>query len=76
MPTPTPTESTQAPASSTGLGVDVGGTGIKAGLVDLGTGELLGPRSTRPTPQPATPDAVAGIIAGRDVSLLAGEDTG
>lgn len=62
MPTPTPAESTQAPASSTGLGVDVGGTGIKAGLVDLGTGELLGPRSTRPTPQPATPDAVAGVI--------------
>ncbi|MET3859883.1 polyphosphate glucokinase [Dietzia sp. 2505] len=62
MPTPTPAESTQGSATSTGLGVDVGGTGIKAGLVDLGTGELLGPRSTRPTPRPATPDAVSEVI--------------
>lgn len=50
--------------TTTGLGVDVGGTGIKVGLVDLERGELIGDRLTRPTPQPATPDAVAAAIAG------------
>ncbi|MFN3338932.1 MAG: polyphosphate--glucose phosphotransferase [Dietzia sp.] len=62
MPTPTPAERAQASVTSTGLGVDVGGTGIKVGVVDLGTGELLGERLTRDTPQPATPDAVAEVI--------------
>lgn len=45
-----------------GLGVDVGGTSIKVGLVDLGEGELIGDRIVSPTPQPATPDAIAGTI--------------
>lgn len=45
-----------------GLGVDVGGTGIKVGLVDLREGELIGDRLLRPTPQPATPDAIADTI--------------
>ena len=46
----------------TGLGVDVGGTGIKVGLVNLDDGELIGDRELRPTPQPATPDAIAATI--------------
>ncbi|MEH6821473.1 polyphosphate--glucose phosphotransferase [Dietzia psychralcaliphila] len=62
MPTPTPAGRAQASVTSTGLGVDVGGTGIKVGVVDLGTGELVGERLTRDTPQPATPDAVAEVI--------------
>ncbi len=47
--------------SATGysLGVDIGGTGIKGGLVDLETGELVGTRFRIDTPQPATPEAVA-----------------
>jgi len=45
------------------LGVDVGGTGIKAGLVDVATGDLVGERHYLDTPQPATPDAVAETIA-------------
>lgn len=45
-----------------GLGVDVGGTGIKIGRVDLADGELLDERLIRPTPQPATPDAIAETI--------------
>ena len=44
------------------LGVDVGGTNIKVGLVDLREGELIGDRLVTPTPQPATPDAVAETI--------------
>src|SRR5690606_31943182 len=39
-----------------------GGTGIKVGLVDLSTGELIGDRLVRDTPRPATPDAIADTI--------------
>jgi polyphosphate glucokinase len=45
------------------VGVDVGGSGVKAALVDLTTGQATG-RVRVDTPQPATPDAVAGAIAG------------
>ena len=48
--------------SRLGLGVDVGGTGIKVGLVNLDDGDLIGERQLRPTPQPATPDAIAETI--------------
>lgn len=48
--------------SQTHLGIDIGGTGIKFGLVDLDTGQLVGERETRETPQPATPDAVARVL--------------
>ncbi len=40
------------------IGVDVGGTGVKAAVVDLATGELVSPRIRHKTPQPATPEAV------------------
>ncbi len=45
------------------FGVDVGGSGIKGGLVDLRTGELLGERVRIDTPHPATPQAVADTVA-------------
>src|SRR5690242_8782396 len=44
------------------LGVDVGGTGIKGGLVDVGSGTLEGERFRVDTPQPATPDEVTKAI--------------
>jgi polyphosphate glucokinase len=44
---------------STILGVDVGASGIKGALVDLANGKLLGERFRVPTPQPATPAAMA-----------------
>lgn len=44
------------------LGIDVGGTGIKAALVDVETGELLSDRHRVETPRPATPDAMAASI--------------
>ena len=62
MPSPTPALTDPAQATPTGLGVDVGGTGIKVGLVDLHEGELIGDRLIRDTPQPATPDAIAEVI--------------
>ena len=46
-----------------GFGVDVGGSGIKGGVVDLDTGELIGQRHRLPTPRPATPAAVAATVA-------------
>jgi polyphosphate glucokinase len=45
------------------FGVDVGGSGVKGGVVDLSTGKLVGDRFKLPTPQPATPSAVAKTIA-------------
>lgn len=54
------------PESSTprrGFGVDVGGSGIKGGIVDLDTGTLIGERFKLPTPQPSTPEAVTKAVA-------------
>jgi polyphosphate glucokinase len=45
------------------LGIDVGGSGIKAALVEPGTGRLLTNRTRLDTPQPATPEAVAATVA-------------
>ena len=45
-----------------GFGVDVGGSGVKGGIVDLDTGQLIGERFKLPTPQPSTPDSVAKTI--------------
>ncbi len=45
------------------LGIDVGGSGIKAALVDVVKGELIGDRHRIETPQPSTPEAVSGVIA-------------
>ncbi len=44
------------------IGVDVGGSGIKAAAVDLATGEIIGPRHRVPTPQPSTPAAVVASV--------------
>ncbi|MCV7101008.1 polyphosphate--glucose phosphotransferase [Mycobacterium palustre] len=46
-----------------GFGIDVGGSGIKGGIVDMDTGLLIGERIKVLTPQPATPSAVAKAIA-------------
>lgn len=45
------------------IGVDVGGTGIKAAVVDTTTGELVVERRRLDTPKPATPEAVRDTIA-------------
>src|SRR5579875_471761 len=44
------------------LGIDIGGTGIKAAPVDVATGTLVAGRQKIPTPRPALPDAVAGVL--------------
>jgi polyphosphate glucokinase len=45
------------------LGIDIGGTGIKAAPVDTATGELTAERQKLTTPHPATPDAVVDVVA-------------
>jgi polyphosphate glucokinase len=44
------------------LGIDIGGTGIKAAPVDVATGKLLADRQKTPTPRPALPDAIADVV--------------
>jgi polyphosphate glucokinase len=49
--------------SGLALGIDVGGTGVKAALVDLATAELAGTRVRDRTPMPSTPEAVLETMA-------------
>jgi polyphosphate glucokinase len=44
------------------LGIDIGGTGIKAAPVDVATGKLLADRQKIATPRPALPDAIADVV--------------
>jgi polyphosphate glucokinase len=46
-----------------GFGVDIGGSGIKGAVVDLDAGTLASERYKVLTPQPSTPQAVAGAVA-------------
>jgi polyphosphate glucokinase len=50
-----------AGASGVALGIDIGGTGMKAAPVDLATGTLLHKRYRILTPQPAKPKRVAEV---------------
>ena len=45
------------------FGVDIGGSGVKGAPVALSTGELTQPRLRLDTPHPATPAAVADVVA-------------
>src|SRR6056297_2544004 len=45
-----------------GFGIDIGGSGMKAAIVDLDTGELASERIRIPTPRPAAPDAMAEVV--------------
>ncbi len=67
-PASTPTaDSVLSPGAATGggsaLGVDVGGSGIKAAPVDLAAGAFAAERVRVETPQPSTPAAVAAVVA-------------
>jgi polyphosphate glucokinase len=44
------------------LGIDIGGSGIKAAPVDVATGKLAADRQKILTPRPARPDAVADVV--------------
>ncbi|HEY5985944.1 MAG TPA: ROK family protein [Streptosporangiaceae bacterium] len=44
------------------LGIDIGGSGVKAAPVDVDTGALTSPRVKLLTPRPALPDPVADVV--------------
>ncbi len=46
------------------LGIDIGGSGVKGAVVDAKQGTLVTERVRVPTPQPATPPAVAEAVEG------------
>jgi len=58
------TETTASSAADGRLafGVDVGGSGIKAAIVDVDSGEMRSERLRVPTPLPSTPDRVSASI--------------
>ena len=68
-------EAPESAATDTGaarrlaIGVDVGGSGIKAAVVDTASGEMVSERLRVATPQPSTPDRVGATI-GRLVRRL------
>lgn len=65
IPAPTPRD--------LAIGIDIGGTGIKGGIVDIRTGDLVSDRFHIPTPQPATPEACAQVVR-QIVAELQGRD--
>jgi polyphosphate glucokinase len=47
---------------ATRIGVDVGGSGVKAGVVDIEAGKLVSDRLRVDTPEPSTPSAVVAVV--------------
>lgn len=45
------------------LGIDVGGSGMKGGIVNIETGEMISERHRIPTPKSRKPDKMADVIA-------------
>ena len=58
------------------IGVDVGGSGIKAAVVDADDGRFVSDRLRVPTPSPSTPDAVSASIGRIVKRLVAGTGIG
>ncbi|MDO4897992.1 MAG: ROK family protein [Rothia sp. (in: high G+C Gram-positive bacteria)] len=56
------TEITAPTPADLAIGREIGGTGMKGGIVDTRTGNLVGERFRIPTPQPATPEACAAVV--------------
>ena len=46
------------------LGIDTGGSSLKAAIVEVASGRLLGSAKSFPTPSPATPVAIGEVVKG------------
>ncbi len=55
-------EATDSEPGRVAIGVDVGGSGIKAAVVDIDAGRFVSERLRVPTPNPSTPDEVTASI--------------
>jgi polyphosphate glucokinase len=62
-PAPAAATAKAVPLTGVALGIDVGGTGTKAAMIDLATAELVSPRIREQTPNPSEPAAVVDTIA-------------
>lgn len=69
MTTPADPPEAAAAKGPLAIGVDVGGSGIKAAVVDTSSGQMVSERLRVPTPTPATPDRISATI-GRLVRRL------
>ena len=49
--------------TTTAVGIDIGGTGIKGAIVDLATGTLISERIKLPTPTGGSPDGILDVTA-------------
>jgi polyphosphate glucokinase len=58
------------------IGVDVGGSGIKAAVVDVDAGRFVSDRLRVPTPSPSSPDKVGASIGRLVKRLVAAADLG
>lgn len=59
---------------ATAIGIDIGGTGIKGGLVDVQSGELVGERVRVATPEGGEPEDIARVVKEVIEQLDAAED--
>jgi polyphosphate glucokinase len=57
------TDDASATPGTRAIGIDVGGSGIKAAVVDVDGGQLVSERLRVPTPNPSTPEAVVASIS-------------
>ena len=48
--------------TTTAIGIDIGGTGIKGAVVDVTTGELVSDRAKVPTPEGGEPDDIVAAV--------------
>lgn len=67
-------ETQRVPAYEPIVGIDIGGSGIKAARVDIATGELVSERVRYDTPDPSKPDAVVDILHKLVSDLEIGEE--
>lgn len=58
------------------IGMDVGGSSIKAAVVDVDTGEAVTAQATVPTPQPASPERLLDVFAALDARFATGGPLG
>jgi len=56
------------------IGIDIGGTGVKGGIVNLEKGKLLGSCVRVATPQPANPDSIGAVVRQIVDELTAGTE--
>jgi polyphosphate glucokinase len=75
MDATSPTATSTAGSSSLAIGIDIGGSALKGGLVDTATGRLIGTRHRIAIPSPSTPQACVEVLA-QIVDLVGSEGAG